>query len=85
MAEPMKGHEFLVRLKEQGDKRYESFDTLFHFMDQKAREKGIPLNGQFELTPLCNLDCRMLLYAPDKGADARRAAADGGSVETADA
>ena len=59
MAEPMKGHEFLVRLKEQGDKRYESFDTLFHFMDQEAREKGIPLNGQFELTPLCNLDCRM--------------------------
>ena len=25
----------------------------------KAREKGIPLYGLFELTPLCNLDCKM--------------------------
>ena len=59
MADPAKGHEFLVRLKEQGDKRHRSFDTLFDFLDRKAREKGIPLNGQFELTPLCNFDCRM--------------------------
>ena len=59
MADPAKGHEFLVRLKEQGDKRHRSFDTLFDFLDRKAREKGIPLNGQFELAPLCNFDCRM--------------------------
>ena len=29
------------------------------FLSFKAREKGIPYSGSFELTPLCNLDCRM--------------------------
>ena len=29
------------------------------YQDRKAREKGIPLSGLFELTPLCNLDCKM--------------------------
>ena len=29
------------------------------YQDRKAREKGIPRCGLFELTPLCNLDCKM--------------------------
>ena len=29
------------------------------YQEQKARKAGIPLFGQFELTPLCNLDCKM--------------------------
>ena len=29
------------------------------YYERKAREKGIPLNGLLELTPLCNLDCKM--------------------------
>ena len=29
------------------------------FLSFKAREKGIPYSGTFELTPLCNLDCKM--------------------------
>ena len=29
------------------------------FLSFKAREKGIPYSGTFELTPLCNLNCRM--------------------------
>lgn len=29
------------------------------FMDAKARNAGTPLTGLFELTPLCNLDCKM--------------------------
>lgn len=29
------------------------------YQDKKARERGIPLYGQFELTPFCNLDCKM--------------------------
>ena len=29
------------------------------YQERKAREKGIPLYGQFELTPFCNLDCKM--------------------------
>lgn len=59
MTESMTGHEFLLKLKEQGNKRAEYFETLYDELDRKAREKGIPLNGQFELTPLCNFDCKM--------------------------
>ena len=29
------------------------------YQEQKARKTGVPLFGQFELTPLCNLDCKM--------------------------
>lgn len=32
---------------------------LMRFLDIKAREKGIPMGGHFELTPLCNFDCKM--------------------------
>lgn len=29
------------------------------YIEDKARKNHIPLNGKFELTPLCNLDCKM--------------------------
>ena len=29
------------------------------FLEMKARKKHIPLHGFFELTPFCNLDCKM--------------------------
>lgn len=29
------------------------------YLEAKARERGIPIRGTFELTPLCNLDCKM--------------------------
>lgn len=29
------------------------------FLERKARDNRIPLKGVFELTPLCNLDCKM--------------------------
>lgn len=29
------------------------------FLEFKARERGTPISCQFELTPLCNLDCKM--------------------------
>ena len=60
MAEEMTGHEFLLWLQEQGVKRHNSFDKFYDsYLDYKAREKGIPIFGQLELTPLCNLDCKM--------------------------
>lgn len=55
----MSGREYLRRLKEQGNKSSGYFETFYTHFDRKAREKGIPLNGQFELTPLCNFDCKM--------------------------
>lgn len=30
-----------------------------NYFEERARKKGIPLKGQFELTPFCNLDCKM--------------------------
>lgn len=32
---------------------------LSNYLTIKARKLGIPLNGQFELTPLCNFSCKM--------------------------
>ena len=29
------------------------------YLNKRTREKGIPLSGLFELTPLCNLSCKM--------------------------
>ena len=29
------------------------------YLEQKARDRGFPIRGTFELTPLCNLDCKM--------------------------
>lgn len=60
MAKMMTGHEYLEWLKEKGEKRAQSFDNFYDgYLDHKAREKGIPIFGQFELTPLCNFDCKM--------------------------
>ena len=43
MADPMNGHEFVLWLKEQGEKRQQSYDRFYDgYLDRKAREKGIP-------------------------------------------
>ena len=55
----MTGREFIKKLKEQHKTDSVNFSMVYDQLDQKARVKGIPLSGQFELTPLCNLDCRM--------------------------
>ena len=36
-----------------------SKERYFRLLSKSAREKNIPFSGHFELTPLCNLDCRM--------------------------
>lgn len=35
------------------------FQKISNYLRVKAREMGTPYHGHFELTPLCNLDCRM--------------------------
>ncbi len=50
----------LVRLlKENGSDGVFDEWAVRYFMDVRARKRGIPLKGTFEITPLCNLDCRM--------------------------
>ena len=59
MEEPMNGFDLLERLQKQNGKATQRFDSLTRYLSFKAREKGIPFSGQFELTPLCNFDCKM--------------------------
>ena len=51
--------ELIKKLKQEGisDKEYKSH--VDNFLESKARKQGIPLTGSFELTPVCNLDCKM--------------------------
>ena len=51
--------ELLDVLSRNGVPEDRLWDYVSAFQSIKAREAGIPLSGQFELTPLCNLDCKM--------------------------
>ena len=48
-----------------GQLRENNVDPVYYdwamrmYLDSKAREKAVPLKGVFELTPYCNLDCKM--------------------------
>lgn len=59
MENPATGFELLDKLREQNGKERQNFRDFTRHLDRKAREKGIPIRGQFELTPLCNLSCKM--------------------------
>ena len=59
MEEPRDGYEFLKQLEKEKGKELNRYREFNHFLDRKAREKGIPILGQFELTPLCNFSCKM--------------------------
>lgn len=51
--------ELLRQLDEQGIRDHRRYQTVKRYIDMKARERGTPVSGTFELTPLCNLDCKM--------------------------
>ena len=59
--------EYLETLRVQGNKD-RNYEKVLKYLDVKAREKNVPIFGQFELTPLCNLNCRMCYVhlTPDK-------------------
>ena len=59
MTEAKSGIEFLENLRRQNGKERQTFDAFSSYLVQKARERGVPLYGEFELTPFCNLDCKM--------------------------
>lgn len=40
----------------QGGQRYRAMNQ---YLSMKARYKNVPMSGTFELTPLCNLNCKM--------------------------
>ena len=53
------GYEYLDMLRRQNKKQTQSFGDFSEYLEAKARQQGIPVRGQFELTPLCNLNCVM--------------------------
>ena len=59
MGEPVKAFDFMNEILETSGEPVTRFDQITRFLDHKAREKGTPIQGQFELTPLCNFSCRM--------------------------
>ena len=56
---PEKLSQLIAQLNARGANDYRRYDAVRKFLNFKARDKGIPLSGTFELTPLCNLDCKM--------------------------
>ena len=59
MSEPVNGFEFLEQLRQRSENRNLKYKDYSRFLEHKARQKKIPFSGQFELSPLCNLDCGM--------------------------
>lgn len=56
---PTSLRELLSLLNAQGVTDYRRYEAVRKFLNFKARDKAIPISGSFELTPLCNLDCKM--------------------------
>ncbi len=51
--------ELLDEWEKQGASDAEITQRMNRYLDSKARKEGVPIHGTFELTPLCNLDCKM--------------------------
>ena len=59
MQEPSNAFEFLEQLRKQNGMPVQNYISLSRYLENKARIKGVPVHGQFELTPLCNFNCKM--------------------------
>ena len=59
MTEPANGFEFLEELRKRNGMQVQTYRSMSRYLDIKARNKGVPICGQFELTPLCNFSCKM--------------------------
>ncbi|MGN0753890.1 MAG: radical SAM protein [Aristaeellaceae bacterium] len=51
--------EFLADLDAKGIYDVDREKAIMNFIGRKARFQGVPVFGSFELSPLCNLDCKM--------------------------
>lgn len=56
---PMTAISLFDAMKQNGVPDKERSAFLFSYLQSKARREGIPLHGTLELTPHCNLDCKM--------------------------
>lgn len=51
--------ELMKKLRAEGAKPEQLASAMKSYLGLQARENAVPISGQFELTPLCNLDCKM--------------------------
>lgn len=58
--------ELLAELDSRGITDYRRYKAVRNYINFRAREKDIPVSGVFELTPFCNLDCKMCYVHLDK-------------------
>ena len=56
---PKDAFEYINLLQSHNEKHASSYEKVMQFLEEKARAMNVPILGQFELTPLCNLDCKM--------------------------
>lgn len=47
------------QMRSQGVQPDDDRKWLYSYLEEKCRDRFIPWHGKFELTPMCNLDCRM--------------------------
>ena len=59
LNQPQSIFDVIDALKRNGIPEKEYKRHINYYLDTKARKNRIPLHGSFELTPLCNLDCKM--------------------------
>ena len=59
MAEPVNGLEYLAQLRQKYGIKTPNYLDVSSYLEAKAQKKGVPFAGLFELTPLCNLNCKM--------------------------
>ena len=52
-------NEALDALEERNAGSGEMWHSMIRYLDVRAREKGVPLNGVLEITPRCNFNCSM--------------------------
>jgi len=50
---------YLDELDKQNASKGRIETQMNSYLDKMARKSGVPIRGTFELTPLCNLDCKM--------------------------
>ena len=59
MKEPVNAFDLLDMLRKKNGEEIQQFSNVSKYLGMRAREKGVPVSNQFELTPLCNFSCKM--------------------------
>ena len=74
MENPKNGLEFLDNLRKKSGGQESTFDDFAEYLEQRARIKGVPIHGQFELTryAISTVRCAIRIYLRSKCAAALR-------------